>query len=46
MLSKFIKWHERRVITWMELLQLEPYHIYWIAFIKGIILILLLQWLI
>lgn len=45
-LNQLIEWHERKVIGWMTLLQLEPYHIYWIAFVKGIILVLLLQWLI
>lgn len=46
MLNKFLKWHEDMVMKWMDLLRLEPYHMYWIAFIKGIILTLLIQWLI
>jgi len=45
-LESLLKWHERRVLSWMDLLQLEPYHLWWIAFFKGVALVLLLQWLI
>lgn len=45
-LNQLVKWHENKTLQWMELLRLEAYHMYCIAFIKGVITVLLLQWLI
>ena len=46
MLNKILNWNERTITKWIDLLELEPYQIYLASFFKGVILVLLIQWLI
>lgn len=39
-----LEWHEDLVYKWIERLQMTEYQAMWVAFIKGSLMILLLQW--
>ena len=44
MLEKLRNWHETQLFQFQKALQLDDYHMLWIAFAEGVILCLLLQW--
>jgi hypothetical protein len=43
-LSKFRSWHETQLFGFQKAMRLDDYHMLWIAFIKGVVLTLLFQW--
>lgn len=43
-LESILIWHENLTYKWIERLQITEYHAMWIAYIKGIISMLLLWW--
>ena len=43
-LEKLRDWHEDKINQVMLKLNLDEYTVYWIAFAKGVVLTLLLQW--
>ena len=45
MLSQLREWHETQLFGFQKALQLDDYHMLWIAFAEGVILCLLFQWL-
>ncbi len=46
MLSELRDWHERQIIGFQQSVQLDDYHMYWLAFGKGVILTMILLWII
>jgi len=46
MLSKLREWHETQIIGFQRSVQLDDYHMYWLAFGKGVILTMILLWII
>ena len=42
--EKFKTWHNNQIDKWMFRLNLDEYSVYWISFFKGIIFVLILQW--
>jgi len=40
-----LEWHKTYSENWRNRLGFSHYGIYWLSFVKGIILVLLLQWL-
>lgn len=43
-LSKVLEWHEDWTYKWIERFGMTEYHAMWAAFGKGVVLVLLLQW--
>lgn len=43
-LTKVFKWHERKTEWWIDQFGISNYQALWFAFIKGMIVILILQW--
>ena len=43
-MSKFYKWHKTQVYKFINLLNISEYQAMWMAFIKGILITLLLIW--
>lgn len=43
-LHKLIDWHQGKLHNFEKSWGLDSYHMMWISFIKGILLVLLLQW--
>jgi hypothetical protein len=44
MLNKVKEWHENALHNFQKALRLDDYHMMWLAFGKGVVLVLLLQW--
>lgn len=44
MLNKAKEWHEKSLMNFQNGLRLDDYHMLWLAFGKGVVLVLLLQW--
>ena len=42
---KLLKWHERRTEWWLNEFGMTQYQAMWFAWFKGILTILILQWL-
>lgn len=42
--SKLLKWHERRTEWWLNEFGISQYQAMWFAWCKGILTILILQW--
>lgn len=45
-MNKMLKWHKESVNWWQKKLDLTNYAMYWVSFLKGIIIVLLILWLI
>ena len=43
-ISKFLDWHEDLTYKWIERFGITEYHAMWVAYAKGLILVLLLWW--
>jgi hypothetical protein len=43
--AKLLKWHERRTEWWLNEFGMTQYQAMWFAWFKGILTILILQWL-
>tara|TARA_B100000035_G_scaffold287742_1_gene272904 strand:+ start:1445 stop:1591 length:147 start_codon:yes stop_codon:yes gene_type:complete len=43
-LQKVFKWHETRTEWWIEQFGLSNYQALWFAWFKGILTVLILQW--
>ena len=46
MLSQLREWHETQLFGFQKALQLDDYHMLWIAFAEGVILTMILLWII
>ena len=44
LLTKLVDWHKGKTHHFQSALRLDDYHMMWISFMKGVILVLLLQW--
>jgi hypothetical protein len=44
--NNFRQWHEGQVYGFQKACQLDDYHMYWLAFVEGVVLTLLFLWLI
>jgi len=43
LLSKLVDWHKGKTHHFQSALRLDDYHMMWISFMKGVILVLLFQ---
>ena len=46
MLSQLREWHETQLLGFQKSVQLDDYHMYWLAFSKGVLLTMILLWII
>ena len=44
MLERLYNWHRDITYKWMDILKLDAYELGWIAFIEGVLMVLILQW--
>jgi hypothetical protein len=44
MLNKLYNWHRDYSYKWIDILKLDSYEVAWIGFGKGVLLVLILQW--
>ena len=44
-MNKFVEWHKKQTEWWMSKLNVDWYGVAWIAFAKGIILTILIDYL-
>jgi hypothetical protein len=46
MLSQLREWHESQLVGFQKSVRLDDYHMYWLAFSKGVFLTMILLWII
>ena len=46
MLEKLRYWHETNLLGFQKAVELDDYHMYWLAFGKGVFLTMILLWII
>jgi len=39
-------WHETQIVGFQKAVQLDDYHMYWLAFAKGVFLTMIFLWII